>query len=223
MADHENLFRELVDEPIDPGHMDKMLVGAKIRAAQQKRRRNNTTVSSFIAAIVLVSMLVIPVPYEQKVGVRASFNWSRSLASLDDVEAELSGLEGIVARKTSMSGDKILNTVVFRGCTEEEAIARVRSAMRDNFPTDTALEIEAHYIIRKIKGNVLAALSQGHFQVNAHGMDDRQIEQAILQELGLMGVTEPEVSVTRPAEGGLLIDVWTADSPVDSFTFEVKF
>jgi hypothetical protein len=223
MADHEDLFRELVDEPIEPGHMESMLAGAENRAAIQNQRQNNVTVSTLLAAMVLVSVLAIPVSYEQKVGVRASFEWPRSLADVDYIEAELSRLEGMVARKTALSGDKVFNTVVFRGCSEEEAAMRVRSVIRDIFPADTALEIEAHSIVRKIKGNVLAALSQGHFQINAQGFDDHQIEQAILQELGLMGVTDPEVSVTRPEEGGVLIDVWTADSPVDSFTFEVKF
>lgn len=223
MSDHDDLLRDLIDEPIEPGHMDDMLAGVEDRLERQRRRRRRGVISGSLAAAVALAMLLVPVSYTAHVGTHVFLSWPREWVAAEIIEAELAGLDGLAARKTAYADDMVLYSAVIRGSGEDDAAERIRSAIRVHFPAGAGPEIETRPIVRRIQGNALAALSNGHFRVNARGLDDSELEQAILEELGLMGLLDPEVSIAHTEEGRLLIDVQTADSPVDSFTFEITF
>jgi len=223
MSDRDDLLRDLIDEPIEPGHMNAMLAGVEGRLERQRRRRRSGAITAALSVAAALALLVVPASYVLNLGTHVSVSWPRDQVLTKTIEAELSRLDGLAARKTVYSGDTVHCRAVIRGRGEDEAAELVRSAIRAYFPAGAAPDVGTRPVFRRVQGNVLAAITYGHFRVNARGLSDRELEQAIMRELGLMGVVEPEVSVSRSEEERLLIDVKTMYSPVDSFTFEVSF
>jgi len=103
-----------------------------------------------------------------------------------------------------------------------EVVAAVREVLADHLPDHATADIARSPIIRRVGGNVLAALTQGSFRVAARGMTDDEIELAIIEELGLIGVRGADAEVTDQPDGSKRIDVRMSDSPYDSLTFEVE-
>ncbi len=99
----------------------------------------------------------------------------------------------------------------------------MREVLTAYLPPQIVPAIESTAIERRHGGNALAALSNGHVQVLARGLSDEEVEQAIVEELSLIGIRGTEAEITNLPDGAKQIDVQMQESPYDSITFEVTF
>lgn len=220
------ILTDLVIENPGPEHMTAMIAVAKLRVDQiqrRERRIKHTGIGGFLGGLIAVTLLLVPVSYDVTVGTKLEVVWSMPDAAVSEVEPDLAALDGLVARKFGFKDDIVTGSLVFRNRVGDLAKQDVRSVLIAHLPDGVVPTITFEEIKRRVGGNALAALTNVYLKINAVGLTHREVELVIMEELGLMGMVNPEATITQDNNGSISIEVKMESSPVDSFTFEVTF
>jgi len=218
----ERLLGDLAEVDPGPQHMADMM--DRVHAANHRRQRVvQSSLTGAVAVVAVFLLLAIPVSYEVEVGNRLQVSWPTSQVDAQVVDTALAELNGMAGRKIGFRDGKAHATLVMLSISSEEARNSVRELLAGFLPTNIELEIESTPIRRRVGGNALAALTNGHVTIIARGMSDEELEIAIIEELGIMGIRMAEAEVSSLPDGSKTISVQMQESPYDSITFEVTF
>jgi hypothetical protein len=218
----ERLLGDLAD--VDPG--TQHMAGMMNRVHTANRRRRRTMQSSLVGGVAVIAaflLLAIPMSYEVEVGNRLLVSWPESQVDTKAVDAALAELDGMAGRKIGFRKGEAHATLVMLDLPAAEARNSVRELLAGFLPADFEPVIESSPITRRVGGNALAALTSGSFKIMAQGMSDDEIEIAIIEELGIMGIRMAETEVSSLPDGSKTISIQMQESPYDSITFEVTF
>jgi len=222
----EHLLGELAQEKPDAQHMAAMLAGAvqrRRKSDQRRRQATRLTFATVTTTMVVIMLLVVPVSYVVNVGNRVEVTWPVAMVGSEAVAATLADMADLAGQKIRYQNGVASATLVFVGSRADEAESAVRTALAPFLSEQGLLSIASTTIQRKIGGNALAALSHGYVRVFARGMSDDEVEAALIEELGLIGIRGIEAEITNLPDGSKNIEVQMQESPHDSITFEVTF
>jgi len=161
-----------------------------------------------VAALILAALLFVPVSYEVEVGSVVTASWKSTATDPNRIAERLEGLDGLFSQNVRLNGEHVSAQLLFRGMGADEAERRVRELLAGKLdPASGPAELSSRRIMKKVGGNALAAITGGTIRVNAAGLSDREIEEAIVAEFATHGVRHSEAQVVTDTDGERRIDI----------------
>ena len=213
----EDGLRDLSREGLPPGHMHSLLDRVRVQAERRDkmdRAIRRTAIVGAFCVLLIAGLLFIPVSYTVRVGSIAKAEIPATKANLEYLTGMLPKTDGVVRSQISVADGKILLSLGFwrhAGPEAEVAMADMLGSLPDS---RDEVEITSEEIVEEFGGNVLAWASGGKILVNAEGMGEEELEQAIVSALLEAGAQEAHADVEFDEEAGMTrIDIGVTGMP----------
>lgn len=166
-----------------------------------KRVVRSVTGLSAVLALVL-GLLFIPVSYTIPIGtiVTVSMPYSGNLPEKSILKAT-GDIEGVANSMINANNGELTLTFAFNSTNGKKSENKVKNALSgvEELPADRTYT--SRLITRKVGGNALAAITGGRILINTNGMNDAEIEAAIVSAFQAQGATVGRVMVQTSPDG----------------------
>ncbi|MCP4571547.1 MAG: hypothetical protein GY838_04285 [bacterium] len=214
----------LAQESVAPEHRQRLLSGAGIRLEHQRRRRSRRLKTLAIvapAAMVLAGLLFVPISYRITVGGRITAEWPLAAGGSEQMAETLRALPGVAGSQLLVGDDTAILHLGYRGDQVQEFRDTIRATLAERLGDPELGRTRAMVFRREVGGSVLASLSRGRLRVSAQGLDEAELEQAIVEEIERWGAQNAEVQITITRDGRRLFDIRYENAPADSLFIEI--
>lgn len=213
----EDGLRDLSREGLSPGHMDSMLGRVRVQAKRRDkmdRAMRRTAIMGAFCALLIAGLLFVPVSYTVRVGSIAKAEVPATGANLEYLTGVLPGTDGVVRSGLSVADGKILVSLGFWRHTGPEAEVAMADMLVSLPDGRDDVEITSEEVVEEFGGNVLAWASGGKILVNAEGMGEEELEEAIVSALLEAGAQDAHADVEFDEEAGMTrIDIGVVGMP----------
>ncbi len=184
----ERGLQDLATEEPEPFHYERTMTRVKAAASNSRRERTmktliSTAVGFGVVAAIFLALVFIPATYTVTLGSIVTVQLPTLEIPQDEILSATAGIEGVTSSTISMTNDQLQLNFAFNGVEKKEAEKRIRTAMTDLVSDVNSLTMTSDNVTVEAGGNALAALTGGHITINARGMNDEEIEAAIVAEL----------------------------------------
>jgi hypothetical protein len=199
-----NGLNGLSREKVQSEHMTDMMEQVKLAGTTSSgsRRVLLGSAGGLLAVTVLFfALLLIPVTYNQQVGCLISMAGSTEWLENSDLSNLDSQLPELMNINTSMLEEEFTMDLAFRDLEGPVALTRLQSALSEMEVDLLTLKFSAEDVFVAVGGNALAALTQGTINIGAAGLNDSEIEEAIVSALAAHGIPGASAVVTTTQQG----------------------
>jgi hypothetical protein len=208
--------------------MAAMLAGSQQRLQRRDQMRQKIRRVSFgtvAAAALLLILLVVPFSYTINLGSVVTIENIPLNENYSAFARELSAIPGLINHAVRRQGDTVSLQLGFNREASESAESKIRQLLADHELNHSALALSSRNIVKTVGGNALAAITGGNIRINAAGMDDDELEAALMSELAAAGLSGSEVNIATDADGNKHIEFSferPADLPDDQTEYRIE-
>jgi hypothetical protein len=199
-----NGLNGLSREKVQSEHMTDMMEQVKLAGATSSGNRRILLGSAgglLAVTVLFFALLLIPVTYNQQVGCLISMAGSTEWLENSDLSNLDSQLPELMNINTSMLEEEFTMDLAFRDLEGPVALTRLQSALSEMEVDLLTLKFSAEDVFVAVGGNALAALTQGTINIGAAGLNDSEIEEAIVSALAAHGIPGASAVVTTTQQG----------------------